>query len=629
MSSSPTQSKYRSDIDGLRALAILPVIFYHLNLKPFTGGYVGVDVFFVISGYLITGLILPEIKANRFSIINFYVRRSRRIFPALFAMFAVAFVVALIFYFPSETHAFRESLTAATLFVSNIYFYFTQNYFAPAADTQPLLHTWSLAVEEQFYVIFPWILLLLSRFRLSIEKRILAVAAIASFAASAWMAYNQPTGAFYLPQSRAWELSIGALLAMGAFPIVRARWLGEAMGLLGLLLIAASTLLYSDDTPFPGIAAAAPCIGAALLIHSGEAQKPLAARLLSLWPVRFIGLISYSLYIWHWPIDVFYQYIWGVPSGMEKIAILAATFLVAIASWHFVERPFRVQPYRIGPRGILQVSGIAMALLLAGAAVLAPVSAARWNLPEGAERVLAYLQYDSQAQMRAGLCFLDSEFKDFTQFNQDACLKVLPDRKNALLIGDSQAADLWVGLSALDPQVNVMQATASGCRPVIGGTGSARCKALMDFIFRTYLPAHKLDAVILSARWTSGDSDDVAATVAAIRGFASKVIVLGPRAEYWHPLPRDLALSEVRNDAELAARDRRPLPRKIDAQLSQKLQGSGAQFFSIYQAMCPAETCMLYADDGSPLQYDYGHFTSGGAKVIARLMQESGVFRLE
>ncbi len=420
-SDAAAHAKYRPDIDGLRAVAVLPVLFYHLGISLTPGGFVGVDIFFVISGYLITGLISAEMHEGTYSIRNFYVRRARRIFPALFFMCAVTALFVLLFCLPSDAKRFSSSLAAATLFGSNVYFYLTADYFGAAAETQPLLHTWSLAVEEQFYIVFPLILLLVRRYFGQRERQVMVVLALLSLALSIWLVRTDQAGAFYLLHSRAWELLLGALLALGTFPAIRSRLLAGALGILGLALIAGSVLLYREAMPFPGLAALAPCIGAALLIHTGKDASLLSARALSLAPVRFIGLISYSLYLWHWPIDVIARYFafwygWDPDLKLHKLALLALSFGAAILSWHYVERPFRQRPYRLGSTAILSASAATMALLVIAAGVVYPLSQRFWQMPERAERVLATLDYRPTNAKRA--CFLGPKTNDFHFFNQ-------------------------------------------------------------------------------------------------------------------------------------------------------------------------------------------------------------------
>ena len=302
-----SEIRYRPDIDGLRAVAIVVVVLFHYGFAHLAGGYVGVDIFFVISGYLITSLILLDMRDRVFSAFKFYERQIRRIFPAMFFMLAVACVVAVSLLMPSDLRPFGHSLVATSFFLSNFEFLREFGYFGAAADLKPLLHTWSLGVEEQFYIIFPPLLALMLRFARKQAVPFIALIACASFACSVWLSRHFPDVNFFLLPSRMWELMIGALLATSAAPTLKNRVVAEILGGGGLAAILASVVLYSSTTPFPSEAALLPCLGAAAIIYSGT-QPTMTRALLAAPPVVFLGLISYSLYLWHWPVRVFAQY---------------------------------------------------------------------------------------------------------------------------------------------------------------------------------------------------------------------------------------------------------------------------------------------------------------------------------
>ncbi|NJM92574.1 MAG: acyltransferase, partial [Rhodospirillaceae bacterium] len=596
-------AKYRPDIDGLRAVAVLPVLFYHLGISLAPGGFVGVDVFFVISGYLITSLISAEMHQGTYSITNFYVRRARRIFPALFFMCAVTALFVLLFCLPSDAKRFSSALAAATLFGSNIYFYLTADYFAAAAETQPLLHTWSLAVEEQFYIFFPLILLVVRRSFGRRERLIMVALALLSLGISIWLVRADQAGAFYLLHSRAWELLLGGLLALGVFPPIQSRLLAGMLGLAGLALIAGSVLLYRENMPFPGLAALAPCIGAALLIHTGKDASLLAAQALSLGPVRFVGLISYSLYLWHWPVAVISRYVafwygWDPDLKLHKLAVLALSFAAAILSWHFVERPFRQRPYRLGSTAILSASAATMALLVVAAGIVYPLSQRYWQMPDDAQRTLAVLDTTSLTTMRSRACLLRTEAEPFSQFDHTACLQLSDSKPDWLLVGDSQAADLWVGLAAANPDINLLQATATGCKPVMGGSGQRQCLDLMQFLFTDFIPKHRFDAILISARWSSDNLEGLSKTASALKPFADRVVVLGPRVEYEQDLPWLLAASMLKHDPSVVDRFRVGKQKRIDQQFADRLREQGVAYVSLYRAICPGGQCQVTDKDG-------------------------------
>ena len=299
---------YRRDIDGLRCIAVLSVVAYHAGLSWLGGGFAGVDIFFVISGYLITSLILQEQLDNRFSLGNFYIRRARRLFPALFVVLASSTIFAWWLLMPREMEDFGESLATAAAFSSNFMFWSEAGYFDGPSEFKPLLHTWSLAIEEQYYMLFP--LLLLACKAAGRYLSILLSVALVSLTVAQWFISVAPAATFFLLPHRLWELMVGSLLAVAAirYPDWFVHWTPatrEAVSLIGLLAIAVTVLTYSSETAFPGVNAALPTLGTACLIAAGIDGSTATLNLLSMRPFVAIGLISYSLYLWHWPVLVF------------------------------------------------------------------------------------------------------------------------------------------------------------------------------------------------------------------------------------------------------------------------------------------------------------------------------------
>lgn len=344
MSSTP-QINYRADIDGLRAVAVLAVVLNHLSSAWLPGGYVGVDVFFVISGYLITGIINREIAEGKFTFSGFYERRARRIFPALFAMLTVTLVASYLLLLPSDMVSTLKGALGTLFFASNIVFWreMAEGYFA-ATDLglNPLLHTWSLAVEEQFYVLFPVLLLACHRYAKRVIVPVLLICTAGSLAAAAFLIQSKSVAVFFLSPFRAWELLIGSLLALNAIPPIKSRLAREAAAGVGLIAILWACFSYSKGTVFPGLAALAPVLGAAAIIHAGSSGSSLTKKLLELPPIVFIGLISYSLYLWHWPLIVLTRYANGMAPITPYLPELSlASMLLAWLSYRFIEQPFR------------------------------------------------------------------------------------------------------------------------------------------------------------------------------------------------------------------------------------------------------------------------------------------------
>lgn len=340
-SSPPITHGYRPDIDGFRAIAIVPVVLHHLQVDGFSGGFVGVDVFFVISGFLITSILLRDLSDGSYSIGKFYERRARRILPALLAVLCFTLIVSPLFLLPSEFKTLPSQVLGALFFIGNIVLWRQSGYFSDISEFKPLLHTWSLGVEEQFYLITPialWLVVRNGGERMI--KWLVSALLILSFATCIYFTQLKPVAAFYLLPTRAWELLAGSLIACaslktvdGIHPAVR-----EGLPAIGILLLFISITLFSEDTSFPGYAAAIPVLGAAFLIAFG--QSSLVGKILSLKPIVFIGLISYSLYLWHWPIIVFTRQFSISHTLPGKIGLILFTVFISWLSWRFIENDY-------------------------------------------------------------------------------------------------------------------------------------------------------------------------------------------------------------------------------------------------------------------------------------------------
>jgi len=340
--------KYRREIDGLRAVAVLPIIFFHAGFKTFEGGFIGVDVFFVISGYLITTIILSDMNNQKFSIVTFYERRARRILPALFFVMLCCLPFAWMWLLPDQLKDFSKSLSAVSVFSSNISFWLEKDYFDVASELKPLLHTWSLAVEEQYYLLFPLFLMALWKLRKRWIFGALIVVGAVSLVVAQWGAYHKPWATFFLLPTRGWELAIGALIAFyflykreHAEFIKSRKKTSEVLGGIGLLLICYSVFTFDKFTPFPSLYALVPTIGTGLIIIFSTPET-FVGRFLGIKPLVSIGLISYSIYLWHQPLFVFARHIsFEEPKIILLLVLIALSILLAYGSWRFVETPFR------------------------------------------------------------------------------------------------------------------------------------------------------------------------------------------------------------------------------------------------------------------------------------------------
>jgi peptidoglycan/LPS O-acetylase OafA/YrhL len=637
--------KYRPDIDGLRCIAVLSVLAFHLSPARMPGGFVGVDVFFVISGYLISTIIFSEVSKSEFSILAFYDRRIRRIFPALFTMLICVSIILSFLLLPQEFVDYSKSLISATWSSSNFYFWKHSGYFdTPTA--KPLLHTWSLAVEEQFYLLFPIALVVSRRFFPEQLRRAVLVLFFASLGASVFAVHYNVDAAYYLPNTRAWELLLGTLISLGFFPLFRPAWMRNIATLLGFGMILYACFRYSAQTPFPGLAALVPCIGSALIIAVGQAGPSVVGNLLSWRPVVFVGLISYSLYLWHWPIIVLNglglplrlgRALYGqwtfMPTSQisEKAVELVAAFVVAILSWRFVERPFRSHARRIRRRYLFLWSATAMGsiFLAAGTVILAKGFPQRFS--PRALQVASFLVSPGATTLgQLGDCSID-EHTQLSVFQNENCLTKREENESYLLLGDSHAGALWGGMRKSIPNVNVQLAAVWGCRPSLQPKESPLCKEMMQFIFQRYLPSHSIRALLLQARWYPDSLSGISEIAAWAKAHSVPLVVLGPVAEYDAPLPRLLAYSITWNKPHLAHEHLSAYSSAMDNRmraLADKLWR--VPYVSLYEATCEANLCIEYADavNGIPLLNDSDHLSEAGSEVLMRRVIHSGAMQV-
>jgi peptidoglycan/LPS O-acetylase OafA/YrhL len=624
--------KHRADIDGLRAVAVLLVLAYHLGIQRFRGGFVGVDVFFVISGFLIGSIILFELDTSRFSIVSFYERRVRRIFPALAVLLLGTSILACKFLLPSELVDYGKSLLAATFSFSNVLFLHQEGYFNAPAATKPLLHTWSLAVEEQFYVFLPLFLMGVRKYFPTRQRLLIVVLALLSFAVSAIGAFRAHDAAFYLAHTRAWELLLGTMLVLDIFPTISTALLRNLASLSGVILILIAGLLFTPATPFPGAAALLPCVGTALIIAAGKSGESIVGRALSLRPMVFIGMISYSLYLWHWPLIVFQGtdglLIRGFSPRVTKLALILASFAVATLSWRFVEQPFRDRR-QLSRTMIFRVASVAAAILLAVGTIVVVSNGLPTRYPAAAVNVASFLDNTdakTDAQYRVGTCFLTSK-DSYKDFNPSICLQQDAHKRNDLLLGDSHAAQLWYGLSATFKDINLMQATASGCKPTLDQSHSVeeKCSRLMEYIFTDFLPHHPVDSLIIAARWDADDLQALQETLAWAHQRRMEVVLLGPIVQYDSALPRLLALSIKSNDPAIPSMHRVAYYEHLDAEMARlAVTIPGVRYVSYFKMLCLQSSCLEYAAAGVPLQSDYGHLTGSGSLLVAAKLRDTG-----
>jgi peptidoglycan/LPS O-acetylase OafA/YrhL len=643
---------YRPDIDGLRAVAVLAVLLFHLEVDILSGGFVGVDVFFVISGYLITRQILADLERGRFSLTGFYLRRVRRLGPALLTTLALSAVAGIAILSPPQLVNLGESLAAAVLSVSNVLFYLESGYFDRAADLKPLLHTWSLAVEEQFYLVWPAALLMLSKYASPRNLLVfIGITGLASLLASGFLTESEPSATFFLTPFRVFELGIGALIVLLEPSRPDQPRLRQVLSLSGLALILSAALFFTDTTAFPGFAALVPCLGAALIIF---AHDPTATRrLLTNRVFVGIGLISYSLYLAHWPIIVFYRHsVQSEFTAVSQFALAAASFTAATLLYRFIEQPFRHPRAQAGPAPanlrFLRASAAAAVCLLVLSGALVAGNGWYWRLgPYGDQLVQAYTTEDFHTAFYGG-----------RDCQPPRCETQPGATRRLYVIGDSHARALHAGMHM--PDTNVVFWENAGCEfystEYIGETilREQECLTAKQDAFQDI---GKRDApVLLTQHWRTAYVDrhiapgtdlpdlqfktpeEYAEFVAQeLRGIADAIspqplIVLGgvPRFHLRgapfdcraRPFAGDDCATSPRDHPFVAFHD------QFNMILQQRLPAD-VVFLNPFDVLCDQETCRNFDDRGMPIYSDRAHLSIWGADfLVAALAADLATLQL-
>jgi peptidoglycan/LPS O-acetylase OafA/YrhL len=595
--------RHRADITGLRALAVLPVVIFHGKAESLPGGFLGVDIFFVISGFLITSILTREMEQESFSLLRFYQRRVVRILPALLAMVVLVCAAGCLVLLPRELSSLAHSAAAAAGFVSNVYFWRESAYFAGAVLGRPLLHTWSLGVEEQFYILYPLLLLTARRLFPGRLKLLVTLATAASLGACLTIALDHPMPAFYLLPTRAWELGLGAMVALGAFPRLRSTRLARLLPVAAIASMLLAFVLAGEEHSMRW--AVLPAAATAVLIAYGE--KGPTGRLLALPPFTAIGLISYSVYLWHWPLIVVCR-IGGDAEldAAETVGLVIASLALGWISYASVERPF-LRRFRSGPaRPVVALGLLASAFVAAAALVLAGAAPLIRPTPPAAARFAAFSDYhESLAFQSQRRCTFLADAAP-----AERCPPLDPRRRNVLLLGDSHARHVTRALQERFRSHNVVPASVTGCRPVLGAGGARRCARLLQVALEQVIPSGSVSAVILAARWTEDDVDRLEGTIRAIQGQGVRVTVLGPVVEYEGDMPQLLARASLRRDRGWVDRARRLSRERLDRRMEAAVRRTGAQYYSMYRQECPpGRPCRLLTAGGVPMHFDYGHLT--------------------
>jgi peptidoglycan/LPS O-acetylase OafA/YrhL len=612
---------YRPEIDGLRAIAVLSVILYHAEFELFGGGFVGVDVFFVISGYLITSIIVNELQEDKFSLVDFYERRIRRIFPALFVVMLSCMVFAWLWYLPNDFKDYAQSQVAVSMFISNLLFWRQTGYFDSANELKPLLHTWSLAVEEQFYLIYPVGILLIFRYFKRWMSSLIVFVAFLSFVFAQWASYKRPALAFYFLPARIWELLVGALVAI--FLINRQekrihRVLRETCACFGLILIAYSVFAFKSSTPFPGMFALVPTVGAALIIVFGEGDS-FTGRLLSFKTLVGIGLVSYSAYLWHQPVFAFARY-QDFQSQLRYIPILllAITFGLAYLSWKYIETPFRIHlPLA---RGKVFILGAVLSVLFISTGLLINASNGiesrfKTNLV-GDVGQLDFHKYINDRFFDCEPKSVAAEALSWEGFLRCKQSKVgVPD---VVLLGDSHAEHLFIGLAEAKPNLNVAFYISSG----VPMTENENFGAVFEELLSNGESQHVIIALAYRLQISSDNQGDVfealELTIESLQKSKKAVSLLGDVpvfpvsaefCKFGHQKANNFDLCKVSVNEVTDQKS------NFLTEIKDLTERQSIKYFEIDQPLCNEKKCEMIKD-GQVLYRDDNHLNVLGSRLV-------------
>ncbi len=658
---------YRTDIDGIRAIAVTTVILFHYGVAGFTGGFVGVDIFFVLSGFLIGSIVFNQIDKQKFSFSEFYFRRIRRLFPVYVVVMLVTLVLAFLYMLPREFREFGQSLFASTIYISNILFFLEAGYFDTASHLKPLLHTWSLSVEEQFYLVFPVLAWLLSRFSRKHLFFIFGFLTLASFIAALSHIERDTSAVFYLYPFRAWEMFLGTLLATGFIPQVKSKNVNNLIAIVGLGLLLLPIALYTDKTLFPGLAALVPCLGTVLIIYSGSVQQGWLHQLLSMKAPVFIGKLSYSLYLWHWPFYVIYAY--ANPEGLsslEIMGILLATFFASLLTYIYIETPFR--------HGRIRWSN-SKAHVFGATAIFSFAAMGVGFYIHKTNGVPQRLNAETAAFAKAG-GELFGNLSDCKLENNTTLPGIgycpmgdpLNSESYTLIWGDSHGGAYRRGYSSLisNEEFPALLAWTGGCPAVLGLAKDElvssqdvdeECSVRNNAVLELIKNDNRINAVVIVGRWsyyihgtgigvdehnrialwpeggTRTDVKDQAKlyvdalhkTIASLNALGKKVFVLEQPPEFEQYLGRTIAIGLMKG-SETVQSNLETLTKQQYSQVRHR-QGPAMQMFEEAQEQglmtllrshhyfCDGASCSLMVD-GSPTYFDNNHVSSFGAEQI-------------
>lgn len=597
---------FRLDINAMRFLAVLGVVLFHFKVPFFNGGYAGVDIFFVISGYLMYE-IMSKKEINLITIKDFYRKRISRIYPALLGTVVISSLLMITFTPPSYVSEILKETISSLLFLSNLYFYKSLNYFSGSSDSFFLLHTWSLSLEVQYYLIFPIVLYAINKIKIN-KSLILLILTLFSFAIMIYFGKNSPQAAFYLLPFRAWEFFLGALAASLVFIDNPFKKTTEYLSIFTILIF---FIFCKETSAWPNFLTIIPTLATAFLLHAKvENNRVLLKNNL----IQYIGKWSYSIYLVHWPI-VSILFLNSIPfSAKNQLIFVALSIFLGFLSYTLIEQKIPFNFKKIATVSLMTIFAVYLADKYA--------ITKNWTDKDilQLDNYLTYAGTKNNTLQFSGnidTCFLTSKKSDLKYFNKDECLKFDKSKKNLLLLGDSHAAQFSQAIREKFKNYNVIQITASGCPAIPNTVGRPYCKELMNYAFNKIIPKYNFDIAIVSNDWsifyTSNKiTKGIEETDAILRKNSKDVYFISQTKHFDLPLPRLLQIYGVDSNINYL-RDLKTEQVYLD--MKNKLRNK-VNILDIYNIECKKNTCHFINEHKVPMFFDNNHLTYDWTKSL-------------
>lgn len=632
MSLPQERAGYRPDIDGLRAVAVLAVVIFHLNKGWLPGGFTGVDVFFVISGFLITGILSRGLQAGSFSYSQFYLARARRILPATIFCIVVSLVVGSIVMLPQDASNLGASAAASAVWAANIYFWrsLDTGYFAASSELVPLLHLWSLAVEEQFYLFWPPLLVAAHRWLPRTIKCILVVGlAVSSFHFGQTLIHTSPSFAYYMLPTRAGELMVGGLAYWGTVYLRQVpSWANQIASLVGLALVGVSIAVLDESNGFPGYSALLPTVGTALLLYTGSVGRSLVTPILSLPALVSIGRVSFSLYLWHWPVMAFYRYAYGTPHAVGYLLCVTAMVAMTLLSYFAIEKRFRLGPPGRSTLGAVGYPASSVLVAALGFFVFTSGGATSLFKPERYAGDLAKLDGETKPASEYSYNCQIGGFDDAVFDDPRCVLGNTSEPAEVLLWGDSHAAHHvgYFKVIAENQKIAIRNVSMSGCMPIFE-TSAAYAplviqEACTKFNERMEKEVGKYSTVVVGSAWVGFDRgnsrEDIARTIAVLSAKVPHVVIALSVPLFPH-YDRQCERKSLMIPG-LSCRTDRAVSEGLENGINSYLIGlaethPNVSVLDLHPLLCDKSSCQA-TSDGRPVYYDAGHLSMAGSQSL-------------